>query len=214
MDGSISLHGLQHFHQFSALFLHDSSGYGGCIRGYHHLTAICWVCCGVFSVGGLVRGSGLVLISTSPRQCSCYVSTESQPTTVADSCPRRRCLHSSTVIRRLTSTSGLRHWPLPLPSSMRKWRSFFTDTDPTSHRVRLWRGGSASSLFFYLFVYSFVEYVDMGTSTYIKAPGPYCGAEGKMADLWPDRFSLCLRAVVFVSLFPVVYNVSPLSFNN
>ena len=38
------LHGLQHFHQFGALFLHDSSG------------------CGVFSVGGLERGSGLVLI--------------------------------------------------------------------------------------------------------------------------------------------------------
>ena len=56
------LHGLQHFHQFGALFLHDSSGSGGCIRGYHHLTAICWVCCGVFSVGGLGRGSGLVLI--------------------------------------------------------------------------------------------------------------------------------------------------------
>ena len=56
------LHRLQHFHQFGALFLHDSSGYGGCIRDYHHLTAICWVCCGVFSVGGLGRGSGLVLI--------------------------------------------------------------------------------------------------------------------------------------------------------
>ena len=53
------LHGSQHFHQFGALFLHDSSGSGGCIRGYHHLTAICWVCCGVFSVGGLGRGSGL-----------------------------------------------------------------------------------------------------------------------------------------------------------
>ena len=62
--------------------------------------------------------------------------------------PRRRCLHSSPVIRRLTSTSGLRQWPLPLLSSMRKWRTFFTDADPTSHRVRLWRGGSASSLFF------------------------------------------------------------------
>ena len=93
--------------------------------------------------------------------------------------PRRRCLHSSTVIRRLTSTSGLRHSPLPLLSSMRKWRTFFTDADPTSHRVRLWRGGSASSLFFYLFFYSFVEYVDIVTSTYLKAPGPYCGAEGR-----------------------------------
>ena len=67
--------------------------------------------------------------------------------------------------------------PLPLPSSMRKWRTFFTDADPTSHRVRLWRGGSASNLFFYLFFYSFVEYVDIDASTYLKAPGPYCGAE-------------------------------------
>ena len=56
------LHGLQHSHQFGALFLHVSSGSGGRIRGYQHLTAICWVCCGVFSVGGLGRGSGLVLI--------------------------------------------------------------------------------------------------------------------------------------------------------
>ena len=87
-------------------------------------------------------------------------------------------------------------WPLPLPSSMRKWRTFFTDADPTSHRVRLWRGGSASSLFFYLFFFSFVEYVDIDALTFLKAPGPYCGAEGEMADLWPDCFSLCLRAVV------------------
>ena len=50
---------------------------------------------------------------------------------------------------------------------------------PDSHRVRLWRGGSASSLFFFLFFYSFVEYVDIDTSTYFKAPGPYCGAEGR-----------------------------------
>ena len=58
------LHGFQRFHQFGALFLHDSSGSGGCIRGYHHLTAVSstHVCCGVFSVGGLGRGSGLVLI--------------------------------------------------------------------------------------------------------------------------------------------------------
>ena len=33
------------------------------LRGYHNLTAIRWVCCGVsiFCVGGLGRGSGLVL---------------------------------------------------------------------------------------------------------------------------------------------------------
>ena len=83
------------------------------------------------------------------------------------------------AVSRPTSNFGLRHWPLPLLSSMRKWRTFFTDADPTSHRVRLWRGGSASNLFFYLFFYSFVEYVDIDTSTYLKAPGPYCGAEGR-----------------------------------
>ena len=77
------------------------------------------------------------------------------------------------------SASSLGQWPLPLLSSMRKLRTFITDADPTSHRVRLWRGGSASSLFFYLFFYSFVEYVDIDTSTYIKAPGPHCGAEGR-----------------------------------
>ena len=71
-----------------------------------------------------------------------------------------------------------RHWFLPLLSSMRKWRTLITDTDPTSHRVRLWRGGSVSSLFFYLFFYWFVEYVHIDALTYLKAPGPCCGAEG------------------------------------
>ena len=66
---------------------------------------------------------------------------------------------------------------------MRKWRTIFTDADPTSHRVRLWRGGSASSLFFYLFSYSFVEYVDKDALTYLKAPGPYCGAEGRWRNV-------------------------------
>ena len=34
-----------------------------------------------------------------------------------------------------------RHWSLPLLSSMRKWRTFFTDADPTSHsEVRALRG--------------------------------------------------------------------------
>ena len=105
-------------------------------------------------------------------------------------------MSSSTVIRRLTSTSGLRQWPLPLPSSMRKLRTFLTDADPTSHRVRLWRGGSASSLFFYLFFYSFVEHADIDTSTLFKGPWSLLWCRGGMADLWPDRFSLCLRAAV------------------
>ena len=82
-----------------------------------------------------------------------------------------------------------------------------TGADPASHGVRLWRGGSAStpafsllfpfivlvvddrqgarrifygsSFFFYLFFYSFVEYVDIDALSYFKAPGPYCGAEGR-----------------------------------
>ena len=170
------LHGFQHFHQFGTLFLHDSSGSGECIRGYHHLTAISWVCCGVFSVGGLGRGSGLVLIhlTTAVFRLRFHGFSTND---FRGSGPRWSCLSSSTVIRRLTSTSGLRQWPLPLLTSMRKWRTFLTDADPTSHRVRLWRGRSASNLFFYLFFYSFVEYVDIDTSTYLKAPGPYCGAK-------------------------------------
>ena len=68
------LHGFQHLHQFGALSLHElqrvvlvaracSEG-SFSLRGYHYLTAICWVCCGVsiFSVGGPGRDSGLVLI--------------------------------------------------------------------------------------------------------------------------------------------------------
>ena len=159
------LHGFQHLHQFVALFLHDSSGYGGCIRGYHHLTAICWVCCGIFSVGGLGRGSGLVLIHLTMAELLLRFHRFST-NDCRGSGPRMRCLPSSTVIRRLTSTSGLRHSPLPLLSSMRKWRTFFTDADPTSHRVRLWRGGSASSLFFYHFFYLFVVYVDIDSLTF------------------------------------------------
>ena len=40
-----------------------------------------------------------------------------------------------------------------------------------------------SSLFFYLFFYAFVEYVDIVTSTYLKAPGPSCGAEGRWRNV-------------------------------
>ena len=40
-----------------------------------------------------------------------------------------------------------------------------------------------SNLFFYLFFYSFVEYVDIGTSTYLKAPGPSCGTEGRWRNV-------------------------------
>ena len=58
-----------------------------------------------------------------------------------------------------------------------------TGADPASNRVRLWRGGSASNLFFYLFFCSFVEYVDIDALTYLKAPGPYCGAEGRWRNV-------------------------------
>ena len=89
-----------------------------------------------------------------------------------------------------------------------------TDADPASHRVRLWRGGSASSLFFYLFVYSFIEYVDLDALAYLKAPGPYYGAEGRWRNVVPDRFGLCLRAAVLSVSFFVVNNIFLLSFNN
>ena len=36
-----------------------------------------------------------------------------------------------------------------------------------------------STLFFYLFVYSFAEYVDIDFLNYIIAPGSFHGAEGK-----------------------------------
>ena len=40
-----------------------------------------------------------------------------------------------------------------------------------------------SSLFFYLFFYSFVEYVDIDALTYFKAPGPSCGVEGRWRNV-------------------------------
>ena len=40
-----------------------------------------------------------------------------------------------------------------------------------------------SSLFFYLFFYSFVEYVHIDTLTYLMAPGPSCGAEGRWRNV-------------------------------
>ena len=58
-----------------------------------------------------------------------------------------------------------------------------TGADPASHRVRLWRGGSTSSLFSYFFFYSFVEYVDIDALAYLKATGPYCGAEGRWRNI-------------------------------
>ena len=36
-------------------------------------------------------------------------------------------------VSRPTSKFGLRHWPMHLLSSLRKWRTFFTDADPASH---------------------------------------------------------------------------------
>ena len=146
------------------------------LRGYHYLTAICWVCCGVsiFSVGGLGRGSGSVLIHLTMAELLLRFHRFST-NDCRGSGPRRTCLSSSTVSRRpsfasiwrlhsypscgtpevsiltfkrkpafdvlliriaasrSTSKVGLRHWPLPLLSSMRKWRTFITDADPTSH---------------------------------------------------------------------------------
>ena len=74
-----------------------------------------------------------------------------------------------------------------------------TGADPASHRVRLWRGGSASSLFFYLFFCSFVEYVDIDALTYLKA----------RMDRWPDRFGLCLRAAVLSVCSLLLIIISP-----
>ena len=52
-----------------------------------------------------------------------------------------------------------------------------------------------SSLFFYLFFYSFVEYVHLDTSTYLKAPGPFRGAEGRWRRHWGCLTRLFLREV-------------------
>ena len=119
------LHGLQHFHQFAALFLHELQGIvlvtraglegAFSLRGYHYLTAICWVCCGVSisSVGGLERGSGLVLIHLTVAELLLRFHRFST-NDCRGSGPRKRCLPSSTVIRRPTSKFGLRRWPLHL----------------------------------------------------------------------------------------------------
>ena len=40
-----------------------------------------------------------------------------------------------------------------------------------------------SGFFFYLFFYSFAEYVHIDTSNYLKAPGPSCGAEGRWRNV-------------------------------
>ena len=72
-----------------------------------------------------------------------------------------------------------------------------------------------SSLFFYLFFYSFVEYVHLDTSTYLKSPGLLWG-RGEMAERWSDRFGLCLRAAVLsvCSLCLIMFFFSSASFNN
>ena len=49
-----------------------------------------------------------------------------------------------------------------------------------------------SSLFFYLFFYSFVEYVDIDTSTYLKA----LWGRGEMAERGFDRLCLRLKTAV------------------
>ena len=53
-----------------------------------------------------------------------------------------------------------------------------------------------SSLFYFLFFYSFVEYVHIDSTTYSKAPGPYCGGRGEMAERGLVRLGLCLKTAV------------------
>ena len=78
---------------------------------------------------------------------------------------------------------------------------------------RLWRGGSASTVAFFLF-FSFVEYVDIDALAYLKAPGPYSGAEGRWRNV-VLTVSATVRGQLCVSLFPVVNNNVPsLSFKN
>ena len=52
------------------------------------------------------------------------------------------------------------------------------------------------SSLFYLFFYSFVEYVDIDTSTYLKAPGPSLWGTGEMAERGFDLLGLCLKTAV------------------
>ena len=62
-----------------------------------------------------------------------------------------------------------------------------------------------SSLFFYFFFFfSFVEYVDIDTSTYLKAPGQLLWGRGEMAERGFDRHGLCLKTAV-LSVCSLVY---------
>ena len=53
-----------------------------------------------------------------------------------------------------------------------------------------------SSLFFYLFFYAFVEYVDIVTSTFFEGPWPLLWGRGEMAERGSDRLGLCLKTAV------------------
>ena len=125
------LHGFQHLHQFGALFLHELQRVVLVTRAGSE---------GSFSQRlSLFDGYLLGLLWRLHFQrrwpgARFWIGVDPpHHGRVAVTFPRMRCLPSSTVIRWLTSTSGLQHSPLPLLSSMRKWRTFFTDADPTSH---------------------------------------------------------------------------------
>ena len=80
---------------------------------------------------------------------------------------------------------------------------FSTDADPTSHRVRLWRGGLRPK--FYFLIYTCLEYIFTDALKNVNAPGSFCGAEGKGGV---DQLCLFSRTGV-VSLILLVFYVVP-----
>ena len=71
-----------------------------------------------------------------------------------------------------------------------------TGADPASHGVRLWRGGSASTVAFFLF-FPFIVFVYTHFLVYVSALGPYCGAEGRWRR---ERYVRCALPVCSLCL--------------
>ena len=126
---------------------------------------------------GLLSGTFMVRhlfqIHTSPSQTCCYLSTDSRPTTVAV-----RSAMDVFVLVDCHSEADVDIWTATMAST-----SSHLDEKVAVLHYRHGPGRVRVSLFFYLFFHSFVDYVHIDTSTYLKAPGPSCGAEGRWRNV-------------------------------
>ena len=141
------------------------------------------------------------VLGCAARSCSAWVVP---PGSCRLGCAARSCSAWVVPPGSLSVPRRLWYWWSDICSALNFSYFFFvffdivpcvTGADPASHGVRLWRGGSASTVAFFLF-FPFIVLVYTDFSNYVSAPGLLLWGRGEMAERWSDRFGRCLRAAV------------------